>query len=86
MQLLNVTASKPLYKAWKRAVNESASLLVKEKNFVSKDYVYQYIEQTYGCKTLAVHHNNPVEKTHRHVDLEFPSEKHVTLFLLRWAK
>ena len=86
MPVLHVKASNPLYKAWKRAVNKSVEILINEGNFTDKDCVYRFIEETYGCKTLHVQHRNPVEKTLRYVDLEFASEKHITLFLLRWAK
>lgn len=80
MQFLNLTASKPLYKCWKRAVNESAVLLKTQ----DKLKVYKYVEENYGCKTLHVQ-GRTEDNTVRNVDIEFFSERHLTVFMLRWS-
>jgi hypothetical protein len=84
MQFLNVRATDPLYKCWKRANNESVLFLMQEEKLNGEDSVYKYLEETYGCKTLHVQ-KHTLRKIVRHVDLEFPSEQHLTMFLLRWS-
>jgi hypothetical protein len=79
-----IRASNSLYKCWKRAVNESVHILLKEGLLNGSESVYRYLEKTYKCKTLHVQ-NHTIDKTVRYVDLEFPDEKYVTLFMLRWS-
>lgn len=84
MKFLNVRAKDPLYKCWKRANNESVTMLMQEGTLDGAESVYKYLEETYGCKTLHVQ-KHTVEKTVRYVDLEFVSKRHLTMFLLRWS-
>jgi hypothetical protein len=84
MKFLNLRANHSLYKCWKRATNESVMVLMKNGTLTGAESVYKYVEETYGCKTLHVQ-KHTLEKTVRHVDLEFPSERHLTMFLLRWS-
>lgn len=79
-----IRASNSLYKCWKRAVNESVHILLKEGLLNGSESVYRYIEEKYQCRTLHAQ-KHTVGNTVRYVDLEFPSEKHVTLFTMRWS-
>lgn len=83
MQHLNLKASNPVYKAWKRATNESVSYLLRTEQLDGAESVYQYLEDTYGCKTLHVQ-KHTVDRTVRYVDLEFSSKEHYTHFMLVW--
>lgn len=84
MQHLNLKAYNPVYKAWKRAVNSSVSHLLTTEQLNGAESVYQYLEETYGCKTLYVQ-KHTVDRTVRHVDLEFLSKEHYTHFMLVWS-
>lgn len=84
MQFLNLRAKDPIYKCWKRAVNKTVTVLLENEKLNGAESVYKYVEEVYGCKTLHVQ-KHTVEKTVRHVDLEFVSERHLTMFLLRWS-
>lgn len=85
MQFLGLTASTPLYKCWKRAVNETASELVVNQMFKHSRQVLEVLEEKYKCKTLDIQRRSLVDKTVRYVDLEFENEEDLTFFMLRWA-
>lgn len=85
MKLLRVKASTPLYKCWKRAVNETASDLVINHMFKHSKQVLKVLEEKYKCKTLDIQRRNLVDKTVRYVDLEFENEEDLTFFMLRWS-
>jgi hypothetical protein len=84
IQYHGLRANSPIYRSWKRAVNESVHVLIKNGGLNGTKSVYRYLEETYKCKTLHVQ-NHTIVKTVRYVDLEFPDEKYVTLFMLRWS-
>lgn len=84
IKYLGLRASKPLYHCWKRAVNESVHVLLKDGRLNGSESVYKYIEEKYQCRTLHAQ-KHTIDNTVRYVDLEFPSEKHVTFFTLRWS-
>lgn len=84
MQYLNLKAYHPVYKAWKRATNESVSYLLRTDLLDGAHSVYQYLEDTYGCRTLHVQ-KHTVDRVVRHVDLEFLSPEHYTHFMLVWS-
>jgi hypothetical protein len=84
IQFKGIRASDGLYKCWKRAVNESVHHLLKDSRLNGSESVYRYIEEKYQCRTLHAQ-KHTVDNTVRYVDLEFPSEKHVTFFMLRWS-
>lgn len=77
MTTFTVAASEPLYQCWKRAINATA--------FATKTLqltrLYPILEREYGCKTV----NAQISGANRFVELEFASEQHATLFMLRWA-
>lgn len=84
MQFLNLRAKDPIYKCWKRAVNNSVTVLLENEKLNGAESVYKYVEEVYGCKTLHVQ-KHTVDKIVRYVDLEFVSEQHLTMFILRWS-
>lgn len=77
IQELHLTASNPLFKCWKRAINDSAL------DWTGPDGVYGYVRDTYGCDTLD--YRKTIDGKVRYVDLEFKSQKHLTMFILRWS-
>ena len=79
MTVFTVTASRPLYKCWKRAVNTIA----KEHNNKHLPELYAILEKEYGCKTINA--RRTIAGAVRFAELEFASENHATLFLLRWS-
>lgn len=81
-----MTASSQLYKCWKNAVNSSVTILLDQHLLSGVSSVYDYLDKTYGCKTLHIQKRSLADKTIRYVDLEFASEKHLTLFMLKWSK
>ena len=65
---VNVTRKTPLYFAWKKAVN---TLYGKFHGHIEKE-----LKKDFGCVTAKVRIGS--------VDLEFESEEHITMFLLKW--
>lgn len=85
IQYKKLTASTPLYRCWKKSVNETALDLVSKGVAITAELIYQEIEKKYKCKTVYVQRRDPDRNIIRSVDLEFPNENHVSCFLLRWS-
>lgn len=81
---LTVTAVDPLYKCWKRASNSIRLELMQNGGYKSRDQIFELIEERYSCKTIFC--QRTTNGLVRHAELEFPGDKHVTMFMLIWSK
>lgn len=86
---LHITRPDPLYYAWKKAVNTIGkpywkSGCSRDERHQMLSAIYKTVENDVGCRVIKVHRKKDTDWLTA-VDVEFLSEKHLTMFMLKWS-